>query len=124
DIRTGADDEEGRWARWNWLAVALLPIAWSFSVVPLALTMLVLFRRRRWLSAAISCTGSVPLMLSGAIDPAIPTFVCITGVGLGLAVEPIASLDRLAWARRSPRPLRAPKLPNRPVRPRSMCVMG
>jgi hypothetical protein len=95
---TGTGDDRLHWARWNWLAVSLLPIAWVYSVLPLALTLVILFQMRRMLSAAIALAAFGPVLFL-AHQPALPTAFCIACMGVALALEP------LRWPRR----LRAPE---------------
>jgi hypothetical protein len=86
DLRDQSGDTGMRWARWNWLAVAVLPIAWSFSVLPLALSAMVLFHRRAMLAAGVAVLGFGPLIFSERASSPVPGFACIALVGLGLTI--------------------------------------
>jgi hypothetical protein len=79
-----------QWARWNWLAVALLPIAWTYSVLPLVLSLVLLFHKRRVISVLVGLVGFGPLLFAvNTASPFLPLF-CTVCVGLALAVEPLA----------------------------------
>jgi hypothetical protein len=84
------------WARWNWLATAFLPIAWSFSVLPLALSVVVLFHRRDLLAALVALVGFGPLVFTQSAVSPLPAFVCIAGVGIGVALAGTGLSARLA----------------------------
>ena len=89
----GTVDDRLHWARWNWLAVSLLPIAWVYSVLPLALSLVILFQMRRMLAFAIGLAAFGPVLFL-ANQPALPTAFCIACMGVALALEP------LRWPRR------------------------
>jgi hypothetical protein len=91
DLRDPSSDVRMRWARWNWFATALLPIAWSFSVLPLALSVLVLFHRRSLLAALVGLLAFGPLIFTQSAVSPVPTFVCIAGVGLALVLDGLTS---------------------------------
>jgi hypothetical protein len=95
EVREGSADSRIRWARWNWLAVALLPIAWSFTVLPLALSAVVLFHRRDTPAAAVALLGFVPLIFPQSAVSPLPAFLCVAGVGVGLALQRLTSQTRL-----------------------------
>jgi hypothetical protein len=86
EVRDRSGDVRMSWARWNWLATALLPIAWSFSVLPLALSAMVLFHRRELVPALVTLLGFGPLIFAQSAVSPVPAFACIAVVGLGLAL--------------------------------------
>jgi hypothetical protein len=103
EIRDQSGDIRMSWARWNWVATAVLPIAWSFSVLPLALSVVVLFHRRDLVAMLVALAGFGPLVFTQSAVSPIPAFVCIAGVGVGLALAGTglsARLSRLSVVRR------------------------
>jgi hypothetical protein len=87
ELRDKSGDIRLSWARWNWVATAMLPIAWSFSVLPLALSVAVLFHRRDLPAGLVALAGFGPLMFSQSAVSPFPAFMCIGAVGVGLALE-------------------------------------
>lgn len=80
-----------RWARWTWLSVALLPITWFFSVVPLGLVAVLLFRGRRVALGALATASFLPVLapLREAPGSALAPFLTIVGTGLAVALADV-----------------------------------
>ena len=87
DIRACQVKEDVQWARWNWLSVALLPITWTFSVVPLALSVFILYRRRQLLPFGVGVVGLAPVLFTPDTSSSWPQLVCTACVGLALGLE-------------------------------------
>jgi hypothetical protein len=105
EARDRSADSRLRWARWNWLAVALLPITWSFSVLPLALSAVVLLHRRDTLATLVALMAFAPLIFTQISVSPLPAFVCIAGVGVALAVQRLTSQSGLLSNRPACQPL-------------------
>jgi hypothetical protein len=77
---------EWAWWAWVWAGVALLPIAWIYSLLPLLPVLVFCLMRGRWVSRGLS---AVPLVIPFLIDPfglpgAIRLAVATACVGLAL----------------------------------------
>jgi hypothetical protein len=95
EFRRRPDAETGRWARWNWMSVALLPIAWDYSVATLALSAALLFTQRRLLSLVVALAGFIPVLVSLDLAPGLAPFLCIAMVGAALVVRSPARCRQL-----------------------------
>jgi hypothetical protein len=101
DLRAGQVDDRMQWARWNWVAVALLPITWTYSVLPLALSVVLLFQQRQTGPMLIALAGFAPMLFAFDTASPFPPFFCTACVGLALAAQP------LRWRIRPCRPATA-----------------
>jgi hypothetical protein len=95
-----AGDREWAWWAWSWVAVALLPIAWIYSLLPLLPAIVFSLRRGGLVSYALVAVPAVvplfidPFGLPGAIRLALAT-ACV-GLALLAVVRPAAAaLTRL-----------------------------
>jgi hypothetical protein len=101
DVRAGRLDDRLQWARWNWIAVALLPITWTYSVLPLALSLVLLFQERRTIPLLVGLAGFGPVLFAFDTSSAFPPFFCTACVGIALVAQP------LRWRIRTCRPVTA-----------------
>jgi Glycosyltransferase family 87 len=98
DLRAGRANDSVQWSRWNWLAVALLPITWTYSVIPLALNLVLFFQQRRTRSFILGLVGFAPLLLTFDTTSPFPQLFCTGCVGLALGLDALpSSFPVFAW---------------------------
>ena len=86
DLRVRKINDYDQWARWNWLGVALLPITWTYSVLPLALSVVLLYRRRRTVPFVVGLAGLTPVVFTLDTTSPLPQLICIACVGVALCL--------------------------------------
>ena len=91
-LRAGGGDERGHWARWNWLSVALVPSVNTYSLVPLALSAVLLFQRRRLVPTILGVASFIPVVTTWEPIPGVTQFMCIAGMGLAVGLDGLSEV--------------------------------
>ena len=93
-------DEWSFWA-WSWAGVALLPIAWVYSLLPLIPVLAYCLRRGGLISRALTAFAiSVPFTVDPFGLPGGIRLACATGsIGISLLAIHFAAMLRFAWSR-------------------------
>jgi hypothetical protein len=91
-FRGDADSPE-RWALWTWLGVALLPVAWTYSLLPLLPWLLRTVRRGGATERLLAVLAFLP-PFAGAAPSSVPEVVVATIALSGLAFTAAAIRER------------------------------
>jgi hypothetical protein len=117
DRRTSFDFAS--WSRWSWLSVALLPIAWIYSLLPLLPVFVYLLGRRPAFAVVIPtmlALASSALVQEPGLPGALPIAAAQLLLGIALLVHALTSTSESVSAAVSPRPDRPlPRLLRREV---------
>lgn len=84
-----AMDDERRWLAWTWIGIALLPVAWSYSVLPLLPGLVAGLRADRGIAVRVFSALALASPLIGPLPPRSPRAValCIALAGIALVYD-------------------------------------
>jgi alpha-1,2-mannosyltransferase len=89
------------WAVWIWLGIALLPIAWTYSLLPLLPWILRVLYQRHWaaqLAATLSIGAALLSPAPGSTGTGVALSIAFAGVAFGLDARERRTSDPGFWS--------------------------